>query len=120
MKTHYISILKNREEYDPNLPYHKIENTSENFVELTIVNAEDVVRDNMSFDEKEYHINKHFSYKSVNRNDAFSVEFELFLLAGIAGIGKTYFLQKCILDWATNKLWKEFEFVFYFECRKLN
>ena len=120
MKAHYISSLKNREEYDPNLPYPKIEKTYQKYVDLSIVNGEDVVKDAMAFDERKYHFNNRLNYKPVNRNDEFSKDFDLLLIAGIAGIGKTYFLQKCVLDWANNKLWEKFELLFYFECRSLN
>ena len=42
------------------------------------------------------------------------------MISGIAGVGKTWLLKKCLLDWADNFLWQNVDFVIHFECRKLN
>ncbi|XP_072132694.1 NACHT, LRR and PYD domains-containing protein 3-like [Mobula birostris] len=41
-------------------------------------------------------------------------------LLGIPGIGKTTLLQKIIYDWATRKIFQQFQFVFSFKFRDLN
>ncbi|XP_065646296.1 NLR family CARD domain-containing protein 4-like [Hydra vulgaris] len=42
------------------------------------------------------------------------------LISGIAGIGKTWLLRKCLLDWSNDQIWKNVKLVFYLECRRLN
>ncbi|XP_072881287.1 NACHT, LRR and PYD domains-containing protein 3-like isoform X1 [Hemitrygon akajei] len=39
---------------------------------------------------------------------------------GVAGIGKTTMVQKIVYDWATGKIYQQFQFVFSFKFRDLN
>ncbi|XP_072894572.1 NACHT, LRR and PYD domains-containing protein 3-like isoform X2 [Hemitrygon akajei] len=41
-------------------------------------------------------------------------------VAGVPGIGKTTMVQKMVYDWATGKLYQQFQFVFSFKFRDLN
>ncbi|XP_059814675.1 NACHT, LRR and PYD domains-containing protein 3-like [Hypanus sabinus] len=41
-------------------------------------------------------------------------------VAGVAGIGKTTMVQKIDYDWATGKIYQQFQFVFSFKFRDLN
>ncbi|XP_072107078.1 NACHT, LRR and PYD domains-containing protein 3-like [Mobula birostris] len=41
-------------------------------------------------------------------------------VAGVPGIGKTTLVQKIVYDWATGKIYQEFQFVFSFRFRDLN
>ncbi|XP_059815319.1 NACHT, LRR and PYD domains-containing protein 14-like [Hypanus sabinus] len=41
-------------------------------------------------------------------------------MAGVPGIGKTTMLQKIVYDWATGKIYQQFQFVFSFKFRDLN
>ncbi|XP_072891948.1 NACHT, LRR and PYD domains-containing protein 3-like isoform X2 [Hemitrygon akajei] len=41
-------------------------------------------------------------------------------VAGVAGIGKTTMVQKILYDWATGKIYQQFQFVFGFKFRDLN
>ncbi|XP_072890923.1 NACHT, LRR and PYD domains-containing protein 14-like [Hemitrygon akajei] len=41
-------------------------------------------------------------------------------VAGVPGIGKTTMLQKIVYDWATGKIFQQFQFVFSFKFRDLN
>ncbi|XP_059818495.1 NACHT, LRR and PYD domains-containing protein 3-like [Hypanus sabinus] len=41
-------------------------------------------------------------------------------VAGIPGIGKTTMVQKIVYDWATGKIYQQFQFVFSFKFRDLN
>ncbi|XP_069765258.1 NACHT, LRR and PYD domains-containing protein 3-like isoform X2 [Narcine bancroftii] len=41
-------------------------------------------------------------------------------VAGVAGIGKTTMVQKIVHDWATGKIYQNFQFVFFFKFRELN
>ncbi|XP_072892615.1 NACHT, LRR and PYD domains-containing protein 3-like isoform X2 [Hemitrygon akajei] len=41
-------------------------------------------------------------------------------VAGVPGIGKTTIVQKIVYDWATGKIYQQFQFVFSFKFRDLN
>ncbi|XP_032872885.1 NACHT, LRR and PYD domains-containing protein 3-like [Amblyraja radiata] len=41
-------------------------------------------------------------------------------VSGVAGIGKTTMVQKIVHDWATAKIYQQFQFVFSFKFRDLN
>ncbi|XP_072133204.1 NACHT, LRR and PYD domains-containing protein 3-like [Mobula birostris] len=41
-------------------------------------------------------------------------------VAGVSGIGKTTMVQKIVYDWATGKIYQQFQFVFSFKFRDLN
>ncbi|XP_055487343.1 NACHT, LRR and PYD domains-containing protein 3-like [Leucoraja erinacea] len=41
-------------------------------------------------------------------------------VSGVAGIGKTTMVQKIVHDWATGKIFQQFQFVFSFKFRDLN
>ncbi|XP_072893439.1 NACHT, LRR and PYD domains-containing protein 3-like isoform X1 [Hemitrygon akajei] len=41
-------------------------------------------------------------------------------VAGVPGIGKTTMVQKIVYDWATGKIYQQFQFVFSFKFRELN
>ncbi|XP_072892074.1 uncharacterized protein [Hemitrygon akajei] len=41
-------------------------------------------------------------------------------MAGVPGIGKTTMVQKIVYDWATGKIYQQFQFVFSFKFRDLN
>ncbi|XP_042202095.1 NACHT, LRR and PYD domains-containing protein 3-like [Callorhinchus milii] len=42
------------------------------------------------------------------------------VVSGVAGIGKTTMVQKIVHDWATDKIYPHFQFVFIFKFRDLN
>ncbi|KAM6321229.1 NACHT, LRR and PYD domains-containing protein 12-like [Aegotheles albertisi] len=42
------------------------------------------------------------------------------VLLGAAGVGKTMTARKIMLDWACNKMFAEFDYVFYIHCREGN
>ncbi|XP_065664055.1 NACHT, LRR and PYD domains-containing protein 3-like [Hydra vulgaris] len=90
------------------------------FVDLCIVDA---VKTQMNavckFERKEF-LEKQMSYKPIPYSEIFMKEKSLLLISGIAGIGKTWLLRKCLLDWSKNLIWKNVELVFYLECRRLN
>ncbi|XP_062896102.1 NACHT, LRR and PYD domains-containing protein 3-like [Mobula hypostoma] len=59
------------------------------------------------------------------RNYSHSLRGQKFLrcsatVAGVPGIGKTTMVQKIVYDWATGKIYQQFQFVFSFKFRDLN
>ena len=74
------------------------------FIELTVVDADEVEKDTVIIAEQELFLRKQMNYKSIEFNEVFSKELSLLLISGIAGIGKTCLLKKCLLDWASGTL----------------
>ncbi|XP_047131610.2 uncharacterized protein LOC105850509 [Hydra vulgaris] len=60
------------------------------------------------------------SYTPITYSKIFSNEKSVILISGIAGIGKTWLLKKCLVDWSNGLIWKNVKLVFYLECRRLN
>ena len=89
------------------------------FVELTVVDAEEVEKDTVNIPELKLFLQKQKNYKPIEFNEVFN-DLTLLLISGIAGIGKTWLLRKCLLDWASGSLWKNEDLVLHLECRKLN
>ncbi|XP_065643389.1 uncharacterized protein LOC136075080 [Hydra vulgaris] len=64
--------------------------------------------------------NNQMGYTPITYSEIFTKEKSVIIISGIAGIGKTWLLKKCLLDWSNSLIWKNVEFVFYLECRRLN
>ena len=90
------------------------------FIELTVVDADEVEKDTVTIAERELFLRRQMTYKPIEFNEVFSKELSLLLISGIAGIGKTCLLKKCLIDWASGTLWETVDFVLHLECRKLN
>ena len=90
------------------------------FVELTVVDENDTEIDAVNIAERELFLQKQMNYKPIKFYEIFSKELPLLLISGIAGIGKTWLLRKCLLDWANGNVWGNVDLVFHLECRKLN
>ena len=90
------------------------------FVELTVVDANQVERDTVNIAERELFLQRQMTYTPITFSEVFSNKLPLLLISGIAGIGKTWLLRKCLLDWANGKLWEKIDLVLLLECRKLN
>ncbi|XP_065654348.1 NACHT, LRR and PYD domains-containing protein 3-like isoform X3 [Hydra vulgaris] len=70
--------------------------------------------------ERNDFLEKQMSYTPIPYSEIFMNEKSVILISGIAGIGKTWLLRKCLLDWSNNLIWKNVALVFYLECRRLN
>lgn len=78
-------------------------------------------------DEESMHFNEISQFIERLKNERNSVAKEEFFvdgcnrlfLRGIAGIGKTSFVEHLALSWANNKTFTEFDFVFLLKCRVL-
>ena len=90
------------------------------FIELTVVDAYEVEKDIVTIEERELFLRRQMTYKPIEFNEVFSKKLSLLLISGIAGIGKTCLLKKCLLSWALGTLWETVDFVLHLECRKLN
>ena len=90
------------------------------FVELSAVDANEVLRDTINVVEREFYRRKQKNFKPVELKEVFFKELSLLLISGIAGIGKTWLLKKYLLDWASNRLYQNIDMVLHLECRKLN
>ncbi|XP_047131543.1 uncharacterized protein LOC105846136 [Hydra vulgaris] len=90
------------------------------FVDLCIVDAVNIQLDFVFSVERKEFLEKQMSYTPIPYSEIFTKEKSSILISGIAGIGKTWLLRKCLLDWSNNLIWKNVELVFYLECRRLN
>ncbi|XP_065642451.1 NACHT, LRR and PYD domains-containing protein 3-like [Hydra vulgaris] len=91
------------------------------FVDLCIFDAVNAQMDSVFCVERKNFLEKQTSYTPIPYSDIFMKEKSVILISGIAGIGKTWLLRKCLLDWSNGLIWKnELELVFFIECRRLN
>ncbi|XP_047131495.1 NACHT, LRR and PYD domains-containing protein 3 isoform X1 [Hydra vulgaris] len=90
------------------------------FVDLCIVDAVNTQMDAVLSVERKKFLEKQMSYTPLSYSEIFMKESSVILISGIAGIGKTWLLRKCLLDWSNGLIWKDVELVFYLECRMLN
>ena len=104
---------------------HKLINPSNvellnKFVELTVVDANEAERDYIHTAERDLFLQRQMNYKPIKFYEVFSKEQPLLLISGIAGIGKTWLLRKCLLDWVNGNIWGDVDLVLLLECKKLN
>ncbi|XP_047134043.1 NACHT, LRR and PYD domains-containing protein 9 isoform X2 [Hydra vulgaris] len=90
------------------------------FVDLCIVDAVTTQTDAVYRVERKKFLEKQLCYTPIPYSEIFMKEKSVTLISGIAGIGKTWLLRKCLLDWSNDLIWKNVKLVFYFECRRLN
>ncbi|XP_065641269.1 NACHT, LRR and PYD domains-containing protein 14 isoform X4 [Hydra vulgaris] len=89
------------------------------FVDLCIVDAVNAQTDAVLSERKEF-LQKQLRYTPIPYSEIFMKDKSVTIISGIAGIGKTWLLRKCLLDWSNDLIWKNFKLVFYLECRRLN
>ncbi|XP_065642679.1 NACHT, LRR and PYD domains-containing protein 14-like [Hydra vulgaris] len=90
------------------------------FVDLCIVDAVNAQLDAVFSVELKKFLEKQMCYTPIPYSEIFTKEKSVILISGIAGIGKTWFLRKCLLDWSNGFIWKNIKLVFYLECRRIN
>ena len=120
MKKFYLATAKKMDQLEHNVISPTKVELLNKFVELSVVDSNEVVKDTVNIAERELFLQKQMTYKPVEFSTVFSKELPLLLISGIAGIGKTWLLTKCLLDWASGTLWGNLDLVFHLECRKLN
>ncbi|XP_065645996.1 NACHT, LRR and PYD domains-containing protein 4E-like [Hydra vulgaris] len=90
------------------------------FVDLCMVDAVNTQTDAVFSVEREEFLKKQLCYTPIPYSEIFRKEKSVTLISGIAGIGKTWLLRKCLLDWSNGLIWENVKLVFYLECRRLN
>ncbi|XP_047131681.1 NACHT, LRR and PYD domains-containing protein 3 isoform X2 [Hydra vulgaris] len=97
---------------------------NQKFVDLCIVDAVNAQversKDAVLSVERKKFLEKQMNYTPIKFSEIFTKEKSVLLISGIAGIGKTWLLRKCLLDWSNGLIWKNIELIFYLECRRLN
>ncbi|XP_065663058.1 nucleotide-binding oligomerization domain-containing protein 2-like [Hydra vulgaris] len=120
LKYFYIQTYEKIDELQPPLKIPARIDLLNIFIDLCIVDAKDVNIDAVYSDERMNYLKKQVNYIPIPYNEVFMKEKSLILISGIAGNGKSWLLRKCLINWAKNFIWKNVDFVFYFECRILN
>ncbi|XP_065676829.1 NACHT, LRR and PYD domains-containing protein 6-like [Hydra vulgaris] len=119
LKNFYLKTYDKIEELRPPSKTPCKVNILNKFVELCVVDAIDVQKDVVYGVERKRFLEKQMSYTPIPYEE-FVKEESSVLISGIAGIGKTWLLRKCLLDWSNGLIWKNVYFLFYLECRQLN
>ncbi|XP_047131510.1 uncharacterized protein LOC105846051 isoform X2 [Hydra vulgaris] len=120
LKNYYQKNYKNIDEVRPLLKEPANVDLINKFVDLCIVDACSTQMDVVCSVERNKFLEKQMSYTPIPYSEIFMEEKSVILISGIAGIGKTWLLRKCLLDWSNNLIWKNVKLVFYLECRMLN
>ncbi|XP_065646165.1 NACHT, LRR and PYD domains-containing protein 3-like isoform X3 [Hydra vulgaris] len=120
LKNYYRENYGKINEVQPPLKVPANVDLMDNFVDLCIVDAVNTQMDVVFNFERKNFLVKQMNYKPIPYNEIFMKEKSVILISGVAGIGKTWLLRKCLLDWSNNLIWKSVELVFYLECRRLN
>ncbi|XP_065643553.1 NACHT, LRR and PYD domains-containing protein 3-like isoform X2 [Hydra vulgaris] len=123
LKKFYLEYYGEISELQPPLQASSNVDLMHKFVDLCIVDAvktqKDAVSKGFSVERKEF-LEKQVRFTSIPFREVFMNEKSVILLSGIAGIGKTWLLKKCLLEWSNDLIWKNVELVFYLECRRIN
>nr|XP_047133752.1 NACHT, LRR and PYD domains-containing protein 3-like [Hydra vulgaris] len=120
LKSHYLTNYGKINEIQP--PFKSPANVDlmHKFVDLSIVDAVTTQIDTVFCVERKKFLEKQLHYTQIPYSEVFMKEKSVTLISGIAGIGKTWLLRKCLLDWSNCLIWKNVKLVFYLECRRLN
>ncbi|XP_047131380.1 NACHT, LRR and PYD domains-containing protein 6 [Hydra vulgaris] len=120
LKQYYLKYYGKISELQPLLKAPANVDLMNKFVDLCIVDAAKPQMDAVFSVERKEFLKKQMSYTPISYSKVFMQEKSVILISGIAGIGKTWLLRKCLLDWSNDLIWKNIELVFYFECRRIN
>ncbi|XP_047131700.1 NACHT, LRR and PYD domains-containing protein 9 [Hydra vulgaris] len=120
LKKFYLSYYGKIGELQPLLKASANVDLIQKFIDLCIVDAVNAQIDAYFSVERKEFLEKQIHYTPIPYSDIFMKEKPVILISGIAGIGKTWLLRKCLLDWSNDLIWKNVELVFYLECRILN
>nr|XP_047131567.1 NACHT, LRR and PYD domains-containing protein 3-like isoform X3 [Hydra vulgaris] len=120
LKKFYLKYYGKIGELQPLLKASANVDLIQKFVDLCIVDAVNAQMDAIFSVERKEFLEKQIRYTPIPYSEIFMKEKPVILISGIAGIGKTWLLRKCLLDWSNDLIWKNVELVFYLECRRIN
>ncbi|XP_065657702.1 uncharacterized protein LOC101237642 isoform X2 [Hydra vulgaris] len=120
LKKFYIQNYEKINELQPSLKSPLKVDLLHKYVNLCIVDAVNTQMDAVFIDEQQKKFNKQINYTPIPYKKIITNEKSVILISGIAGIGKTWLLRKCLLDWSNGLIWKNIDVLFYLECRRLN
>nr|XP_047135658.1 NACHT, LRR and PYD domains-containing protein 14-like isoform X2 [Hydra vulgaris] len=120
LKSFYLTNYGKIDEIQPPLKSPANVDLMHKFVDLCIVDAVNTQIDAVYSVERKKFFEKQLCYTPIPYSEIFMKEKSFTLISGIAGIGKTWLLRKCLLDWSNDIIWKNVKLVFYLECRRLN
>ncbi|XP_065645141.1 NACHT, LRR and PYD domains-containing protein 12 isoform X6 [Hydra vulgaris] len=120
LKKFYLKTYKIIDELQPPLVKPSKVMFADKFIQLCIVDAVEIEKDIIHLVERDQFFRKQISYIPISFDKVFVEKSSSILISGIAGIGKTWLLRKCLLDWSNNLIWKNVSFLFYLECSMLN
>ncbi|XP_065641656.1 NACHT, LRR and PYD domains-containing protein 3 [Hydra vulgaris] len=120
LKSYYLTKYGKINEIQPPLKLPANVDLMNKFVDLCIVDAVTTQKDAVYRIERKKYLEKQLRYTPIPYSEIFMKEKSVTLISGIAGIGKTWLLRKCLLDWSNDLIWKNVKLVFYLECRRLN
>nr|XP_047133872.1 NACHT, LRR and PYD domains-containing protein 14-like [Hydra vulgaris] len=120
LKSYYLTNYGKINEIQPPLKSPANVDLMNKFVDLCIVDAVNTQIDAVFSVEREDFLKKQINYTPIPYSEIFMKEKSVTLISGIAGIGKTWLLRKCLLDWSNGLIWENVKLVFYLECRRLN
>ncbi|XP_065646303.1 NACHT, LRR and PYD domains-containing protein 3-like [Hydra vulgaris] len=120
LKSYYLKKYWEIDEIQPPLRSPTNVDLIHKFVNLCIVDAVNSQIDAVYSVERKEFLEKQMKYTLIPYSEIFMKEKSVTLISGIAGIGKTWLLRKCLLDWSNDQIWKNVKLVFYLECRRLN
>ncbi|XP_065641044.1 NACHT, LRR and PYD domains-containing protein 4B isoform X2 [Hydra vulgaris] len=119
LKSFYLSSYVKINEVQVPLKSPANVNLMHKFVDLCIVDAVNAQTDAVLSERKEF-LQKQLRYTPIPYSEIFMKDKSVTIISGIAGIGKTWLLRKCLLDWSNGLIWKNVKLVFYLEYRRLN
>ncbi|XP_065646035.1 NACHT, LRR and PYD domains-containing protein 6-like [Hydra vulgaris] len=120
LKSFYLTNYGKICEVQPPLKFPANVDLLHKFVDLCIVDAVNTQTDAVFSVERKEFLEKQMRYTPISYSEIFMKEKSVTLISGIAGIGKTWLLRKCLLDWSNGLIWETVKLVFYLECRRLN
>ncbi|XP_047134071.1 NACHT, LRR and PYD domains-containing protein 3 [Hydra vulgaris] len=120
LKSYYLTNYQKINEIQPPLKSAANVDLMHKFVDLCIIDAVNTQIDAVYGVERIEFLEKQLRYTPIPYSEIFMKEKSVTLISGIAGIGKTWLLRKCLLDWSNDLIWKNVKLIFYLECRRLN
>ncbi|XP_047131704.1 uncharacterized protein LOC105849729 isoform X1 [Hydra vulgaris] len=112
LKKYYLKYYWKINEHQPLIKASVDVDLNQKFVDLCIVDAVNAQversKDAVLNVERKKFLEKQMRYTPIQYSEIFTKEKSVLLISGIAGIGKTWLLRKCLLDWSNGLIWKKY------------